>query len=158
VVNIGLFYAIVFMSVSGGLIALVALRNRRNKVNKFSVNILRISAVNTLILFALGLLSFQLNSLLIAQAEGHGGLLYGLSLLIFIVAIAPISGLIASIYATLPWLKPLYIRLTRSRKGNIPWNYARFLEFLTERLLLQKIRDRYRLIHPLLNQHLQNLD
>jgi hypothetical protein len=159
VVNIGLFYALVFMSVSGGLIALVALRNRRNKVNKLSVNILRISAVNTVILFALGLLIFQLNSLLIAQAEGQGGgLLYGLSLLIFIVAIAPISGLIASIYATLPWLKPLYIRLTRSRKGNIPWNYARFLEFLTERLLLQKIRDRYRLIHPLLSQHLQHLD
>ncbi len=158
-INIGLFYAIVFMSVSGGLIALTALKNRRIKVNKLSVNILRISAVNTVILFALGLLSFQLNSLLIAQGEGQGGgLLYGLSLLIFIVAIAPISGLIASIYATLPWLKPLYIRLNRSRKGNIPWNYARFLEFLTERLLLQKIRDRYRLIHPLLSQHLQNLD
>jgi hypothetical protein len=159
IINIGWFYAIVFMSVSGGLIALTALKHRRIKVNKLSVNILRISAVNTLILFALGLLSFQLNSLLIAQAEGQGGgLLYGLSLLIFIVAIAPISGLIASIYATLPWLKPLYTRLTRSRKGNIPWNYARFLEFLTERLLLQKIRDRYRLIHPLLGQHLQNLD
>ncbi len=159
VVNIGLFYAIVFMSVAGGLIALVALRNRRKKVNNLSLNILRISAVNTVILFALGLLSFQLNSLLIAQAEGQGGgLLYGLFLLIFIVAIAPISGLIASIYATLPWLKPLYIRLNRARKGNIPWNYARFLEFLTERLLLQKIRARYRLIHPLLNQHLQHLD
>ncbi len=159
VVNIGLFYAIVFMSVAGGLIALVALRNRRKKVNNLSLNILRIFAVNTVILFALGLLTFQLNSLLIAQAEGQGGgLLYGLFLLIFIVAIAPISGLIASIYATLPWLKPLYIRLNRARKGNIPWNYARFLEFLTERLLLQKIRDRYRLIHPLLNQHLQHLD
>jgi hypothetical protein len=159
VVNIGLVYGIFFMSVSGGLIALFASRDRRKKVNKLSVNILNISAVNTVILFALGILSFQLNSLLIAEAEGQGGgLLYALSLLIFIVAIAPISGLIASIYATFPWLKPLYIRFHRSRKGNIPWNYARFLEFLTERLLLQKIRDRYRLIHPLLSQHLQNID
>lgn len=115
------------------------------------------SAINTIILFGLGLLSIRLNWLIIAQAEGQiGGLLYGLSLLIFTIAIAPLLGLIPSIYAAFPCLKPLYIHWNLARNGRIPWNYARFLDFLTERLFLQKIRGHYRFIHPLFTQHLQN--
>lgn len=157
-INFGWIYATIFMIPLAMIFTFINRKKTPIFPDKLDVNILVISAVNTIILFGLGLLSFQLNNLLIAQAElaKSGGLLHGLSLLILIAAIAPISGLIANIYATFPWLKSLYIRWTRSRKGNIPWNYARFLEFLTERLLLQKIRGRYRLIHPLLNQHLQH--
>lgn len=112
-----------------------------------------------MILFGLGLLSFQLNSLMITQADGQTGvLLYGLSLLIFIIAIAPVLGLMASIYAALPWMKHLSLRLTLWRHGDIPWNYGKFLQFLTERLLMQNVRGRYRFIHPLLGQHCLTLD
>ncbi|UBF25001.1 NACHT domain-containing protein [Kovacikia minuta CCNUW1] len=37
--------------------------------------------------------------------------------------------------------------------GSIPWNYARFLDYCTERLLLQRIGGRYRFIHKLLQDH-----
>jgi hypothetical protein len=117
----------------------------------------KINALNTLSLLGLGLLSIRLNGLLIAQAEGQaGGLLYGLFLLIFTIAITPLFGLIINIYAAFPCLKNLYIRWNLARNGRIPWNYARFLDFLTERLFLQKIRGHYRFIHPLFTQHLQN--
>lgn len=156
VIKFGVIYAIAVMLFMG---LFTSIYRKKTPIiqDKLNVNILVISAVNTVILFGLGLLIFQLNNLLIAQAElASGDLLHGLSLLIFIAAIAPISGLITNIYATFPWLKSLYIRWRSWRKGNIPWNYAQFLEFLTERLLLQKIRGRYRLMHPLLNQHLQH--
>ncbi|GAX45762.1 hypothetical protein NIES4075_67830 [Tolypothrix sp. NIES-4075] len=38
-------------------------------------------------------------------------------------------------------------------KGYIPWNYARFLNYCTERLFLQRVGGRYRFIHKLLQDH-----
>ena len=35
------------------------------------------------------------------------------------------------------------------RTNAIPWNYARFLNHCTERLLLQRVGGRYRFIHRL---------
>lgn len=37
--------------------------------------------------------------------------------------------------------------------GYIPWNYARFLDYCTERLFLQRVGGRYRFIHRLLQEH-----
>ncbi len=37
--------------------------------------------------------------------------------------------------------------------GYIPWKYARFLNYATSRLLLQKVGKRYQFIHYLLRQH-----
>jgi hypothetical protein len=37
--------------------------------------------------------------------------------------------------------------------SSILWNYARFLDYCTERLLLQRIGGRYRFIHKLLQDH-----
>jgi hypothetical protein len=36
---------------------------------------------------------------------------------------------------------------------SIPWNYIRFLDYCTERLLLQRVGGRYRFIHRLLQEH-----
>ena len=38
-------------------------------------------------------------------------------------------------------------------QGHIPWNYARFLNYCTERMLLQRVGGRYRFIHKLLQDH-----
>ncbi|MEA5508769.1 hypothetical protein VB715_03245 [Crocosphaera sp. UHCC 0190] len=35
-----------------------------------------------------------------------------------------------------------------------PWNYARFLDYCTEQLLLQRVGGGYRFIHRLLQEHL----
>ncbi|BAY72690.1 NACHT domain-containing protein [Trichormus variabilis] len=42
------------------------------------------------------------------------------------------------------------LRLTLYLNGHIPWNYARFLDYCTERMLLQRVGGRYRFIHKLL--------
>ncbi|NJL48850.1 MAG: hypothetical protein HC929_16990 [Leptolyngbyaceae cyanobacterium SM2_5_2] len=36
--------------------------------------------------------------------------------------------------------------------SSIPWNYARFLNHCTERLLLQRVGGRYRFIHRLIQE------
>lgn len=46
------------------------------------------------------------------------------------------------------------LRLYLSGAGSIPWNYARFLNYATERLLLQRVGGRYRFMHDLLRQSL----
>lgn len=38
--------------------------------------------------------------------------------------------------------------------GYTPWNYARFLDYCTEQLLLQRVGGGYRFIHRLLQEHL----
>ncbi|MGG6270928.1 hypothetical protein ACQ4M3_41880 [Leptolyngbya sp. AN03gr2] len=42
--------------------------------------------------------------------------------------------------------------------NSIPWNYARFLNYATERMFLQKIGGRYRFIHKLLQDHFAQLE
>ncbi len=43
------------------------------------------------------------------------------------------------------------------RNGYIPWNYARFLGFATEKRFLQKVGDRFRFTHELIGQHLAQM-
>lgn len=50
------------------------------------------------------------------------------------------------------------LRLILYRNGYIPWNYARFLDYCTERLLLQRVGGRYRFIHRLLQDHFAQLE
>jgi hypothetical protein len=38
--------------------------------------------------------------------------------------------------------------------GVIPWRYARFLDYATDRKLLQRVGGRYRFLHYLLRDHL----
>jgi len=35
----------------------------------------------------------------------------------------------------------------------MPWNYARFLNFCTEKLLLQRVGGRYRFVHKLVQDY-----
>ena len=46
------------------------------------------------------------------------------------------------------------IRLSLYGTSSIPWEYARFLNYATERLLLQRVGGRYRFMHDLLRQSL----
>ncbi|MBD2166449.1 tetratricopeptide repeat protein [Calothrix membranacea FACHB-236] len=49
------------------------------------------------------------------------------------------------------------VRLSLYYTHSIPWDYARFLNYATERLLLQRVGGRYRFIHDLLRQSLAQL-
>jgi len=50
-------------------------------------------------------------------------------------------------------IRHFFLRLILSLKGYTPWNYARFLNYATDRLLLQRVGGRYRFIHRLLQEH-----
>ncbi|MEH2267911.1 MAG: hypothetical protein V7K68_05680 [Nostoc sp.] len=50
------------------------------------------------------------------------------------------------------------LRLVLYFNGCIPWNYARFLDYCTERLFLQRVGGRYRFIHKLLQDHFAQME
>ncbi|NER97582.1 MAG: NACHT domain-containing protein [Symploca sp. SIO1B1] len=58
----------------------------------------------------------------------------------------------------IPVMQHLTLRLIlwRFGQGGIPWNYAGFLNYATDRLFLQRVGGGYRFIHDLLRQHFAN--
>ncbi|MGB5962724.1 MAG: NACHT domain-containing protein [Coleofasciculaceae cyanobacterium] len=61
-------------------------------------------------------------------------------------------------YSYLPLIKHLSLRLVLWQSETAPWNYARFLNYCTERLLLQRVGGRYRFMHKLLQDHCAKMD
>ncbi|MGB5593188.1 MAG: hypothetical protein WBM62_04020, partial [Crocosphaera sp.] len=51
-------------------------------------------------------------------------------------------------------LQHFSLRLVLTMNNYTPWNYARFLDYCTEQLLLQRVGGGYRFIHRLLQEHL----
>ena len=56
-------------------------------------------------------------------------------------------------FTFLSLIKHLSLRFILYFNNYIPWNYARFLNYCTERLFLQRVGGRYRFIHRLLQEH-----
>jgi hypothetical protein len=63
------------------------------------------------------------------------------------------SALIVGFWSGRCCAQHIILRITLSFSQSIPWNYARFLDYCTERLLLQRVGGRYRFIHRLLQEH-----
>lgn len=84
----------------------------------------------------------------ISEIDGvSGGLIFGLAGgLVSAVPSETIGGLGDCI-------KHLSLRIVLHRHNYIPWNYARFLNYSTNRLLLQRVGGRYRFMHKLLQEH-----
>lgn len=91
-----------------------------------------------------------------------GGLIWVLLGLIATLVSGSIWGLIAGAVAAvisallpgIPGIERFILHLMLWSKGYIPWDYRRFLDAATARLLLQKTGDRrYRFIHDLLQKH-----
>jgi NACHT domain len=64
-----------------------------------------------------------------------------------------INGLIGGDNSGLVCIKHFVLRVILCRSGNIPWDYARFLDYATERILLRKVSGSYIFIHRLLLEH-----
>ena len=54
-------------------------------------------------------------------------------------------------------IQHLALRLVLWSNGCIPWNYARFLNYATERMFLQKVGGRYLFIHDFLREHFSDM-
>ena len=82
-----------------------------------------------------------------AIAQGILGLFVGI-----------IAGIIAGILVKIPAIENFMLRVLLWRYRYTPWNYERFLNYATERLLLQKLgNNRYRFIHNLLQKYLAEM-
>ncbi|MFM9264956.1 NACHT domain-containing protein [Tychonema sp. BBK16] len=70
------------------------------------------------------------------------------------------SGMLAGLFfgltqAGIACIQHFTLRLILYRNGYIPWNYASFLDYCTERGLLQRVGGRYRFIHRLVQEHFE---
>ncbi len=65
---------------------------------------------------------------------------------------------IACWYGGFDVVQHLILRLILYFKGHIPWNYARFLEYAAERILLRKVDGGYVFIHRLLREYFAGLN
>ncbi|MFM9264538.1 NACHT domain-containing protein [Tychonema sp. BBK16] len=65
-----------------------------------------------------------------------------------------IAAIISALLPSIPAIKNLILHLVLWSKGHIPWDYSRFLDAATDRLLMYKTGDRrYRFVHNLLQKH-----
>lgn len=55
-------------------------------------------------------------------------------------------------------IKHFALRLILYRNNYIPWNYARFLDYATERIFLQKVGGGYIFIHRMLMEHFAQME
>ncbi|MBH8573019.1 NACHT domain-containing protein [Nostocaceae cyanobacterium CENA369] len=94
-----------------------------------------------------------------------------IGVLIGVLIDAPVNGLIAGLFFGLDTghraglncggkacIQHLALRITLWQSSYIPWNYARFLDYCTERMLLQRVGGRYRFIHKLLQDHFAQME
>lgn len=64
--------------------------------------------------------------------------------------------LIGIIKSGTPAIKHFILRVILWSNGYTPWNYAKFLDYCTNRLFLQRVGGGYRFMHDLLRQHFAN--
>ena len=57
-----------------------------------------------------------------------------------------------------PVIKHFSLRIILWVNGFIPWNYARFLDYATERILLQKVGGGYIFVHRMLMEHFAKME
>jgi hypothetical protein len=74
-----------------------------------------------------------------------------------------VVGLIAGLFSGLKYggaacIQHFTLRRMLYKKGRIPWNYAKFLDFASERLLMKKIGGGYVFFHRMLLEHFAALN
>ncbi len=95
-----------------------------------------------------------------------GGLIWVILGLVAMLVSGSIWGLIAGAIAAIisaclpgiPAIENFILHLVLWSKGHIPWDYSRFLDAATDRLLMHKTGDRrYRFVHNLLQKHFADI-
>jgi ABC-type multidrug transport system fused ATPase/permease subunit len=86
------------------------------------------------------------------------GIIFGLmtqsiSFVLLSMGMGFIWALISELFAIDALIEQFILRSIISSKGYLPWKYKQFLNDAKNRLMLQKVGDRYRFIHRWLQQH-----
>lgn len=142
----GWVYALIYGIIGGGLGAIVSGKARQQPIPTTSTQFLWFAALKGIIIAAIGLLSWQLLTLVPGLDSNPD---YPAAVVMFTALLAPLFGLVGGILAAHPAIESLAHRLTLWRLGHIPWNCRRFLNYAAACGLLQRVGDRYRFSHPL---------
>ena len=113
---------------------------------------IRLSAINAAVLGgSVGLFFALLGGIV-------GWLLAGVTAGLTLVAYGSFFGLLAAIwYGGLDVIKHFSLRFILYRNGRMPWRYAQFLDYATERILMRHVGGGFIFIHRLLADYLANL-
>jgi NACHT domain len=108
------------------------------------------SATNAL---TIGIFTFVVSSLIMTLVLWIGtGLSYESSFIAMLLGLN--FGLISGfIFGGIACIQHFVLRFILYRNGYAPWNYARFLDYATKRLFLQKVGGGYIFIHRMLLEH-----
>lgn len=77
--------------------------------------------------------------------------------LILGIACSLVGGLINAEGSGIVCIQHFILRLILYHNNNIPWNYARFLDYATDRIFLQKVGGGYIFIHRMLMEHFSQM-
>ncbi|NET67481.1 MAG: NACHT domain-containing protein [Moorea sp. SIO1G6] len=116
----------------------------RNKPNQGIKESAKNTVIISIIIFTVTLLSLVLLTLVSPQN------IEPVSMLICASGMAMLFGFLV---AGIPVIQHFVLRLILWRSGSIPWDYAHFLSYATERRLIKQVGGRYRFIHDLLREH-----
>lgn len=93
------------------------------------------------------------------RLEGVLGMVSGQGVLVLWLTFALISGFILGLayFGGRAVIEHYTLRFILSFKGDIPWNFVRFLDYAAERVFLRKIGGGYIFIHRMLMEHFAKL-
>ncbi|NEO47358.1 MAG: NACHT domain-containing protein [Moorea sp. SIO4A3] len=152
----GLVFALVFGWIGGLFSSNVEFKAAPNQgIFRSAVNAGSLGLFSGLIC---GLIAGIIHGLLRGIIDGlSAGIIHGLS-----------TGLITGVITTLlmstltnagiACIQHFLLRIILFRSGYIPWNYARFLDYATDRVFLQKVGGGYMFVHRLLLEHFATLE
>lgn len=142
----GWVYAVIYGIVGGGMGAIASVRASRQPLAPTSPQSLWFAAFKGIIIAAIGLLSWQLLTLVPGVDSNPD---YPAAVLMFTALVAPVFGQVGGILAAMPAIESLAHRFILWRLGHIPWNCRRFLNYAAACGFLVRVGDRYRFSHPL---------
>lgn len=82
-----------------------------------------------------------------------GGIHEVISIGLAVGLLAGLAGGRGPVFAGLVLIQHFVLRVILWSQGYIPWNYARFLDYATERIFLRKVGGGYIFIHRMLQEH-----
>jgi hypothetical protein len=120
------------------------------------------SAIHAIIFAAIGAgivgLAYQFNDV-ISHSNRPVNPFYEINRIRFTSFISLMAGIVCGyIPAGVACLRHFSLRLILYHNSYIPWNYARFLDYATERIFLQKVGGGYIFIHRMLMEHFANME
>lgn len=113
-------------------------------IHRSVTNSLRVGSIFGFVIAAIAVLSYRIAA--VSYGSGDD--------LVAALSWGPLNILLAGlVFGGFACLQHLVLRLLLWRTGAMPWNYARFLDFAAERLLLRKVGGGYIFVHRLLLEH-----